>query len=647
MRICPPCFSAAIRSSRTRCGQIGNACALIVLFIVLVVSLTIGARAQNVVMPPAEPVSVDNGAPPATQCGDVNFFSQDLGTILRLRYNTESYGQDGQGNFDLGSMQVITMEDSAVIFDGQVTMNDNNGVGFNLGAGYRWINFPPYAMDTGRVDGIAVWADGMHTEAGNFFPQVGVSYESLGESWDVRSNLYVPVGKQTQVGNFEPTNQIGFQGNSISQLTQAIVDTSFTVGEIELARRLGSERDAWAFAGPYFVANDDDSSAGYRVGVRGYAYPDLLLQFALTNDDVFHTNATFSLQWFVGRTRTNFQPACNVADRIREPFMRNDYVALSKSTKQGGIPLTQPDGSAIRVVHVDSNAAAGGDGTFEHPYNELDQADGTGSQTGDIVFAHSESTFNTAIVLQDDQRFLGEGNNVTFTVDTLQEGTIDIPESSPGARSEARPMIVQAMGDAITLADNNEVANFDIDGGGVTTRAVAAPVGGAGNPNIHDLSIQNTTGDAIAFTPDTITDPNDATMQIVQGNVTIDTVTFDNIGGDDMVIDSATTTDVTDPNVTLQEAIAISNITSSNGNGVGLRLQNTHDTGTASIMNYANGNATVGSGGGTAADGVLHFNDIAGDVTIDNADIKNNVGFAFDFLNVDTTSTVTMGNGSS
>ena len=68
-------------------------------------------------------------------------------------------------------------------------------------------------------------------------------------------------------------------------------------------------RDAWAFAGPYFVANSDDSAAGYRLGVRGYAYPDVLLQFALSNDDIFHTEASFSLQWFVGRTRTNFQPA--------------------------------------------------------------------------------------------------------------------------------------------------------------------------------------------------------------------------------------------------------------------------------------------------------------------------------------------------
>ncbi len=302
-----------------------------------------------------------------------------------MRYATESYGQDSHGNFDVGSMQVITLDDSAVIADGQVTMNEDNGVGFNVGAGYRWMNFPMFAPE-GRVDGIGLFADGMHTDAGNFFPQIGVSYESLGELWDFRGNIYVPLGPQTQVGNFKPTGAIGFQGNSLSQLTQAGVDTSFTVGEIEIARRLGQERDAWGFAGPYFVANSDDSSAGYRVGVRGYAYPDLLLQFALSGDEIFHTEATFSLTWFVGRTRTNFQPAGNVADRIREPFMRNDYVALSKSTQAGGIALTNPDGTDLRFIHVASSAAAGGNGSFEHPYNELNQANGAGSQNGDVVF---------------------------------------------------------------------------------------------------------------------------------------------------------------------------------------------------------------------------------------------------------------------
>lgn len=619
----PECLGAAIRCSRPRCGQRGRFGAQAILSLIAVLALSCGAIAQNMAMPDAVPNGIDASAPPMVESGNVNFFSQDLGTVLRLRYNTESYGQNNQGNVDIGTMQVITMDDRAALFDGQVTLNDANGVGFNLGVGYRWMNFPSYAMESGRLDGVAIWADGTHTEAGNFFPQIGLSYESLGEVWDVRSNLYVPVGKQDQVGNFKQTGETGFIGNSIAQLTRAVVDSSYTVGEVEFARRLGSERDAWAFAGPYFVTNDNENSGGGRAGLRGYAVPDLLLQFAISQDDVFHTNATFSLQWFIGRTRTNFQPCGGVPDRMREPFMRNDYVALSKSFRTGGDALTNPDGSALRIVHIDSNAAAGGNGTFENPYNELDEANGGGSQTGDILFAHSTSTFDTNSILQNNQRLLGEGDGLEHTVTTLQEGTIVIPESSPGARSLARPIIATALGDAITLAGANEVSNFDIDGQGTLARAIAAPVGGAGNPNLNHLAISDTTGNGIELTPDTITDPNDATRQIVRGNVTINTVTLTDIGGNGIDIDSATTTDVTLPTVTLQEAIAISNVTSTDGTGRGINLENTHSgTGhTATLTNYT-------YDGGTTSFGALRLNNIDGTFTASSSTLTNGTNAA-------------------
>lgn len=664
MRTRIPCIRAAIRSYGVLPEQRVVTTVIIAALAIWVLVAPSRLFAQNVAMESAAAPGTDPGAPPVAESGNVNFFSQDLGSLVRLRYNTESYGQDGQGNFDIGSMQVITMEDTAAVLDGQVTMNDTDGVGFNVGVGYRWMNFPFYSASTGRVDGVAVWADGTHTAAGNFFPQIGVSYESLGESWDVRGNMYIPVGPQDKIGDFRPTGQIGFQGNSISQLTQAIKDSSLTVGELEVARRLGAGRDAWAFAGPYFLTNDDENSAGYRVGVRGYAFPDLLVQLAVSDDDLFKTYATFQVQWFVGRTRSNFQNTCGVPDRMREPFMRNDYVALRKSTVAGGNALTNANGDPLRIVHFDSDAAAGGNGTFEHPYNELNEGNGGNSQEGDILFAHSTSNptsvFTTGITLKNNQRLLGEGNNLEQTVVTKQEGTLTIPESSPGARALAQPTInIADNSAAIALADNNEVSNFKMDGQNLAaTRAIEGLVANnAGNPNLNHLNIVNA-GEGITFSPATITDTNDLdndnnkTEQFVRGNVTINNVTFDNVAGDDINIDSFTTTDITNANVTLQETIAITDVTSTNGGGAGVRLQRTHSAGTATLTNYTNGNDTPGSGGGSVGQGVLRFEGtttdmFAGDVTINNADIKNNIGFAFDFLNVGTTTTVTLGTNSS
>ncbi|MFO0788108.1 MAG: hypothetical protein U0805_01535 [Pirellulales bacterium] len=616
MRTRPQCSSVA--NVARRIMQRGTHGVWLVSLVAALLGQASAARAQNVTMPPAEAPAMDvGGGAPVTDYGAVNFFSQDLGTVLRLRYNTESYGQDQRGNFDIGSMQVFTFDDTAAILDGQVTMNEVNGVGFNVGAGYRWMDFPFYAADTGRVEGVGIFADGTHTDAGNFFPQIGVSVESLGELWDVRGNMYIPLGPQDKIGNFEPTGVLGFSGNSISQLTRAVVDSSYTVGEVEIARRLGAERDAWAFAGPYFVTNDNDDAAGYRIGVRGYAFPDLLLQVAVSDDEIFKTNASFQVQWFVGRTRSNFTPAGGVPDRMREPFMRNDYVALSKSTVAGaGTALRNTDGTNIRVVHVDSNAAAGGNGTAEHPYNELAQANSGGSQMGDIILAHAESTFTSNLILQNNQRLLGEGNNFNNTVTTLEEGTISLPASSPGAISRTRPIIATAMGDAVTLAVSNEVANLDFNGS--MDRAIAAPTVGAGNPNIHDLTISNTTGDAIFFAPTTVTDPSNGANLIVRGNATIRNVTLDNIGGSGVHINSYTPTDVTQSNVTLQEVIALSNISSSDGTGPALNLENTH-SGTGRTTTVTNFNYD----GGFSSQGGIRLNNFDGTFTASNSRLTN------------------------
>jgi len=126
-----------------------------------------------------------------------------------------------------------------------------------------YLDLVPFPLEPERISGLSVWADGTSTQGGNFFPQVGVSYESLGDMWDLRVNSYIPLGKETQLGAFEPTGIIGFQGNFLSEITVADEFSSLNVGEVEVARRLGPDRDAWAFASPYVLANDAQDTAGF------------------------------------------------------------------------------------------------------------------------------------------------------------------------------------------------------------------------------------------------------------------------------------------------------------------------------------------------------------------------------------------------
>ena len=142
----------------------------------------------------------------------------------------------------------------------------------------------------------------------------------------------------------------------------------------------------------------------------------------------------------------------------------------------GGGPVDPPR-DPIRIVHVDSNATAPGDGSYESPLTSLDDVR-TNSQTGDIILVWSNSTFNgESVVLRDLQRLLGEGGNETHTIETRGAGEVTLPETSPGALAGAIPVISSAPGAAVTLGDpattndideevsSNEVSNLSIDGG--------------------------------------------------------------------------------------------------------------------------------------------------------------------------------------
>ena len=196
---------------------------------------------------------------------------------------------------------------------------------------------------------------------------------------------------------------------------------------------------------------------------------------------------------------------------------------------------------AMRIVHVDSNAAAGGDGTFENPYNLLADADGAGSMEFDKILVHSGSVFNGAdgqFAAQANQDVFGEGvdvdgNTVVHVVDTVERGLVNLPETAVGASMGATP-VINGSGDVFTLDENNEINNFEINGG---ARAVVGV--GATAPRLGNLVISDTTGDSIYL-------ENIVDAAVIENTVMIDNAMGAAIfidGGEDNISSGATITD--------------------------------------------------------------------------------------------------------
>ncbi|TWT48688.1 beta strand repeat-containing protein [Botrimarina hoheduenensis] len=494
--------------------------------------------------PNAQPLGAEGvvmGGGPMSVSSGGSYFNPTLGSHIRARYNTRSYGQE-DGNLDLGTMGLWEMADGFGFFDGQVTLNDEQNVGYNLGLGYRWLTLPvfPNSVDSQKIAGVSIWADGQGVDAQNFFPQVGVSLELLGDRIDLRANGYIPVGPSHRDRDFVPvTGSLEYTQNFIALSTLGIRDTPLTVGEVEAAGRI-ADLDAWLFGGVYAFDGGPYSEVGGKIGLRGYATHDLLLSIAITNDDLFDTNAIFSATWFIGRTRSNNCPSGVLEDRFREPVLRNDYVAMHTGQVSGsGDALTDTNGDLIRMVHVNSSAAAGGDGTFENPLNALDTIKAN-SLENDIVLVTSGSDFSGQMaMLQDGQRFIGEGGGNAFSIGTTQFGTIDLPETSTGASAGAAPIIRDAAAQAVLLADGNTVSNFNFINNATAVGSDAT--NGSVGAILNQLTIAGSTVAALDF--DTTDGVYDIQNTTITGGTGPAVRVVDTIGGS---IQMGATTSITD-----------------------------------------------------------------------------------------------------
>lgn len=551
------------------------------------------------------PMSADSsmmGTGPISANSSGSYYNPLLGSHIRARYTTQSYGQQA-GTLDLGTMKLMPLEGGMAFLDGQVTLNDESHVGYNLGAGYRWMTLPlfPFSPDDRKIMGVSVWSDGGSKGGSNFFPQIGTSLEFLGDRIDFRANGYAPIGNRTQTRDFTPTTAEGFTENGIGLLLQGVEDTALTVGEAEVAGRIG-DLDAWAFAGVYGMRGGIYEATGGKLGLRGYVTPDLFLSVAVANDDEFDTNTLVNLTWFIGRTRAENCPTGVLEDRLREPVLRNNYVASQeRAVTRVGDVARSTDGSALRIIHIDSTAANGGNGTFESPFNSLDDITDASTLANDTILFHGGSDFNNQqAVLLDGQIAIGEGGNFVSTIDTFELGTINLPETAAGAQSGARPTIDGGAGAGIVLADGNTIQNLEFDGG---VNAIVNEANGSNGATLNNLSIANTTGDGISLTAffgadaDDIDGDGDTTEDLnVLGAVAISEVTFDGVGGNDIDIDASVGALAT-ANI-IAEAISITGVTSDNNTTAeSIAIRNTTSNGSVTISDFTYNGGATGQGG--------------------------------------------------
>ena len=540
------------------------------------------------------PVGEDDGTTSSTVA--TGYYDQGQDIFFRLHHHSEHYGE-AAGKSAFGVTKYFVDESSSLFLDAAYRLDNNAHSSASAGVGLRTLG-SGWLGGNARISGAYLWYDGDHSDQDNYFHQFGFGFESLGEKWDLRANAYLPFGDRVKAGRrvLGGVGTLAFTENFLTQDVHVLTDYAMRVYDAEVAYHLGPYPclNLWAFGGAYHLDGGGEQATGLKTGVRGYVAEDLSMQLTVAHDDVFGTIVAAGFNWYFNHStpgHTRMSPAC-IIDRLRAPVRRNDYVMIMQRWVDHTERLTDPDGNDLFFVHVNSGAGAGGDGTVETPFSTLAGVQAN-SSPGDIVLAHSNSLFNgESLALQDDQRLLGEGVTGGHTVATAEFGDVTLPESSPGAAAGAVPIVQNAPGDAVSLANNNEISGVTVDGG---TRGIVG-AGTHSSVNVNRTTVRNTTGNGI--------DVNST------GSPTFDQLTFDNVGGDDLVLH--------DKNVTNTKTTTISNLLSNNPQGIGLNVED--NKGTLNIDEYTYNGGAAGAGG-------MLFTSATASVNVGNASINNGAGF--------------------
>ncbi|QDT54719.1 hypothetical protein Pan44_27540 [Caulifigura coniformis] len=339
------------------------------------------------------------------------------------------------------------------------TMNDHGRLGTNLGLGVR-------TMYDGGVAGVHGWYDNYESNYGHNYQQATIGAEYLHQWLDLRANGYMPFGDRDNfIGVVDPGTELAFQGHDFGTIGRGQVERSLAGFDAEAGVPLPVATFLRLYGGTYFLTANDNDTWGVRSRLEARVGQSSTVNFQVTDDDRFGTNLNVGATIWYGGGATSpfkFQRDRSGAARRYDPVRRAQPVQLAQDREKVFVPLINVDtGNEFNITWVDNTKVAPGDGTFENPFTAL-----PGSAPGSDYILVRRGVGNTVgnIVLENNQHLFGEGQ--VYTLNTDRRGVVEIPDQFFD-QTGPRPTLVPTLANVpiVTLANNNEVINFDMTGG--------------------------------------------------------------------------------------------------------------------------------------------------------------------------------------
>lgn len=389
-----------------------------------------------------------------------NFGFENFLPRIGVQHRSEGYGYDS-GYTSLDTFVPIFQQDFAwmTAFQGSFLIDNHGDLGFIAGLVQR-----KYVESWDRVVGVNSFYNNRE-QGGNQFHQVGFGVETLGNYLDWRANSYIPVGEDLQAPESGGGITEAFFSNR-SILVNFIADKPLTGFDTEIGGTIPSSLEIFrAYGGLYHFEGDYSESA---TGIQGRLEARLrdrgVASVALTHDGLFGTNVVLGIGlWWPGTSPRNGSPYGRASTRMAEDVVRNQMIVIDRSATRDPVQARWTNGTVMDVVHVSSNAPVAGTGTPGSPVQTLAEAQSLATPQS-LIFVHANTQYTgEGIVLQAGQSLLGEG--LSHQVQSLY-GPFLLPNVTPLEDIISVPLISNAPGTAVTLANSTTVSGFRITGSG-------------------------------------------------------------------------------------------------------------------------------------------------------------------------------------
>jgi hypothetical protein len=315
--------------------------------------------------------------------------------------------------------------------------------------------------------------------------QLSPGIELLGRRMEYRINAYFPVGNQkSDRYNYDFD---AFKGNNILLRYKRQYVMKGADAEIGVHIAQSRSYDFYAGIGPYYFQASHDQSWGGKARLKGKYKEYVTLEASYSYDHLFGS----IVQGSIGIT---LPFGTKVRKKERSCPQGVDYLLNreSQSPYRFEIPVIKKHRSVTKAINPSTNEpwvvwfvdnTSSSLGTFNSPFPTLAEAQ-SASAPNEIIYVFpgdgTTTGLNAGITLQNNQKLFGSG--ISQSIPTTQ-GTITIPQFSTTA-----PVITNASGSVIFLANNNEISGLNL-----TTNLGTTPTliigSNISSGNIHDNNL--------------------------------------------------------------------------------------------------------------------------------------------------------------